>query len=287
MLIIFREIKRGEKMSLITVDDKKCTSCQICTKVCPVGILKLDEKTKIPTAIENAEEICINCGHCVSVCPYKAFSLEMMKADQLDELEKNWKIPLDKLEPFLKGRRSIRQFKDEKVEKEKIEKLIDIARYAPTGLNKQPIRWTVVYEPAQTKSLAQSVVDWMQHLIDNKNPLAESLRMDLTVDMWAKNQDRICRGAPHIIIGHALKEDMIAAQAATIGFTYLELSAVSMGLGPCWAGYVNMAINASDDLRKFLGLSQRSACFGAMLIGYPKYEYKMIPLRNKPNVKWR
>lgn len=274
-------------MSLIDINQDQCKADGICTRVCPVGILTMDKHKQIPVAIEHAEEMCINCGHCVCVCPHGALSLNTMPVEDLKELPADWRVNEDKLAVFLKSRRSIRQYKDAVVSKENIEKLIDIARYAPTGLNKQPIRWTVVYEKAQTHKLAEIVVRWMEKLIELKSPLAESLRMDLTISMWQQGKDRICRGAPHIILGHALKEDMIAPQAATIAFTYLELAAVSMGFGPCWAGYVNMAVNASEDARKFLGLSSRSACFGAMLLGLAQYEYKRIPLRNKPSIKWR
>jgi len=69
--------------------------------------------------------------------------------------------------------------------------------------------------------------------------------------------------------------------------TYLELTAVSMGMGVCLVDYVNMAVNSSAEVRKFLGLSSRSACFRVMLLGYAKYEYKRLPLRNKAIVRWR
>jgi nitroreductase/NAD-dependent dihydropyrimidine dehydrogenase PreA subunit len=274
-------------MSLITVDEKKCTACRICNHVCPVGILKMDKQNKIPVTISKADELCINCGHCVSVCPYKALSLDTMKSDELQELGNDWKIPSEKLETFLKARRSIRNFKEDKVEKEKLEKLIDIARYAPTGLNRQPVRWMAVHDNALTRNIAEAVIGWMRSLIKENDPIADSLRMDLSVQAWEKGYDRICRGAPHLIIGYALKEDMTAPQAAAIGLTYLELAAVSLGLGACWAGYVNYAINSSDEVRKIIGLSKRSACFGAMLIGYPAYEYKRIPKRNMPSIKWK
>jgi hypothetical protein len=46
-----------------------------------------------------------------------------------------------------------------------------------------------------------------------------------------------------------------------------------------------MAINADPETRKFVGLSKRTDCFGAMMVGYPKYGYQRIPARNKPHIK--
>jgi nitroreductase len=47
----------------------------------------------------------------------------------------------------IKGRRSIRQFTDEPVEKETLEKLLDAARWAPTASNQQRWRFVVVTSP--------------------------------------------------------------------------------------------------------------------------------------------
>jgi nitroreductase len=57
---------------------------------------------------------------------------------------------------FLRSRRSIRAFiKDRPVEKETIKKLIEIARYAPTGGNSQMVEWTVFTDKAKMKELSR------------------------------------------------------------------------------------------------------------------------------------
>jgi len=48
----------------------------------------------------------------------------------------------------IKARRSIRQFTDEPIEKETLEKLLDAARWAPTGGNQQKWRFVVVTSPS-------------------------------------------------------------------------------------------------------------------------------------------
>ena len=49
----------------------------------------------------------------------------------------------------IKGRRSIRQFADKPIEKEKLEKLLQAARWAPSGGNLQRWRFVVVTSPSQ------------------------------------------------------------------------------------------------------------------------------------------
>jgi hypothetical protein len=49
------------------------------------------------------------------------------------------------------------------------------------------------------------------------------------------------KSAPIVIVAHAAKDDLMAPTASTIALSYLELTATSMGLGCCWAGYFNAA----------------------------------------------
>ncbi len=49
----------------------------------------------------------------------------------------------------IKSRRSIRQFTDEPLGKEELERLLDAARWAPSGGNQQRWRFVVVTSPAQ------------------------------------------------------------------------------------------------------------------------------------------
>lgn len=48
----------------------------------------------------------------------------------------------------IKSRRSIRQFTDEPIEKDTLEKLLDAARWAPTASNQQRWRFVVVTDPS-------------------------------------------------------------------------------------------------------------------------------------------
>ncbi len=268
-------------MALFTVDKNKCRGDEACVAECPLGLISLDAREHIPVPSIDAEDVCINCGHCVAVCPSGALSLAAMRAEECPELPAGWKIPPERLERFLKGRRSIRAYKKTTVDRDILIRLVDIARYAPSGINRQPAEWIIIHEPAKVNDIAREVVVWMKSMVDSGNPLAESLHMRNRVAAWESGKDYICRGAPHLIIACALKEDVTAAAACTIALAYAELAAVSFGLGACWAGYVNMALNMWPPAHQMLGISKRRACFGALMIGYPKFEYYRIPVRNK------
>lgn len=266
--------------------NKKCTGCGICVEICPIRIIKKPDGDKIPTMVEGGEERCIRCGHCLSVCPEGAISFSEMAVEDCKVLPENWRIHFEKIETFFKARRSIRVYQNKPVEKEKLVKLIETVKYAPSGINRQPVCWAVIHDTEKVKEISRLVIEWMRGMVNANHAMAGSLNMEKMVKSYDKGNDPISRGAPHLVISYALKDDLTAPQACTIALSYMELAAMSLGLGTCWAGYVHMGLNYNPEIKKFIGLSHRTDCFGAMMIGYPKYEYKRIPMRNKPHVRW-
>ncbi|MCM8761387.1 MAG: nitroreductase family protein [Candidatus Omnitrophica bacterium] len=273
-------------MSFLRVDITECASCGTCVEVCPVRILELDAE-KRPRVREGREDDCISCGHCACACPKGAISLDFMPIEKLKELPAGWRLTPEKAEVFFKGRRSIRVYKDEMVDKAVIDKMIDIARYAPTGINRQEVHWAVIHDPNKVKELAGLTVEWMKGLVAEKSPLAESLHFEGIIKAFESGSDRICRGAPHTVITYAPKADRMAVTDCVIAMAHFELIALPFGLGACWAGYLKMALNEYTAARKAAGISSKAECHGAMLLGYPKYEYNCIPLRVEPRIIWR
>jgi nitroreductase len=90
-----------------------------------------------------------------------------------------------------------------------------------------------------------------------------------------------------MVIVYAPKNDVSTAQDCTVALTYFEIAAAAAHLGTCWAGYAALAINMSPQVRRFVYLSSRMHCFGAMLVGYPRFQYHRVPMRNKPHIIWR
>ncbi len=274
-------------MNLFVVDPEKCKKDHICVDECPARIIEMKAKDTPPVPVSGAEEFCIQCGHCVAVCPYGALSHKVMAPEQCPPVRKEFLASPGWAEHFLRSRRSIRTYKKKVVERETITKLIDIARYGPTGHNSQPVRWLVIHDHEAVKDLAAHVADWMRFLLKEQKEFAMSLHMDRTVAGWDAGMDPICRKAPHVIVTHAPKDDRAAPSACTIALSYLDLAAPSMGLGACWAGYFHAAASMWPPMQEALGLPEGHTCFGSMMIGYPKHAYYRLPLRNEPPITWR
>ena len=118
-------------MGLLIVDQDKCQKDGLCAKECPMAIILLQDKESYPELVPGGELLCNLCGHCVAVCPHGALSHTQVPLADCPPLKKDLVINEEQAVQFLRSRRSIRFFKDRPVEKETIQKLIKIARYAP------------------------------------------------------------------------------------------------------------------------------------------------------------
>ena len=272
-------------MELIKVNHETCNQDGICAAVCPACLIVLKEGA--PTPIDAADELCIRCGHCVAVCPTASLNHADIPLENCTPIVKELGITVDQTEQFLRSRRSIRQYKNRIVEKAELSKLVDIARFAPSGHNLQPVEWLVLGDKTELKRLSGIVVEWMRWLITNMPDVASSMHMDRTVARYENGNDVVLRDAPAVIVAHAHKANRVAPVACNIALTYLELASTPMGMGACWAGYFNAAATTFPPMIEALDLPPDHQAFGSMMVGYPQYRYQRMPSRNEPKITWR
>jgi nitroreductase/NAD-dependent dihydropyrimidine dehydrogenase PreA subunit len=276
-----------EIMSLFTVDPDKCKRDGICAEVCPFHIIDFSDREAVPKPVQGAEEECFNCGQCMSACPYGALDLTSMPMPECTPMREEFSLNIHQVDQFLRGRRSCRVYKDEIVPRETLEQLIGMAGYAPSGHNTQPTSWLVIYDKDEVRKLAGLTVEFLRTRLESQPDFARSIHMDTIVDAWDEGSELVFRGAPHVIIAHAHKDERTAPIGCVIAQAYLELAANALGLGACWAGYFNVASLNYPPLQDALQLPEGHQNFGALMIGYPKYKYHRIPLRNAPRITWR
>jgi nitroreductase/NAD-dependent dihydropyrimidine dehydrogenase PreA subunit len=279
-------MERRLPVRLLEVDQQSCKQDGICAAVCPVGIIDFEEG-RYPGPIDGAEALCIRCGHCVAACPTGSLSHGEMPVDQCPPIQRNLQLSAEHCEHFLRSRRSIRVYKDKPVPRGDLARLIEVARYAPSGHNSQCTEWLVLDNRDELRKLAGIVAEWMRWMISNMPELALALHMDKTLQRWEEGNDVILRDAPVVIITHAEEENRMAPSTCIIALTYLELAAPSMGLGSCWAGYFNAAATVFPPMKEALSLPTGHQCFGSMMVGYPKFSYHRLPMRKPPPISWR
>ena len=271
---------------LFSVDTELCNRDGICVEACRRHIIEMKDKDTVPSPTAEAEELCVDCGHCVSVCPTGALSLATMTPEDCPEIQDDRQISEEQAEQFLRSRRSIRWYRDKPVEREKLDKLIQIAGYPPSGHNARPVRLTIVEGKAEVKRMSTLVIDWIRLMIEESSAMADYLRFDRIIGFWEKGEDTICRNAPNLIISHAPESGRLTHVDCILALAYMELAAYPMGLGATWAGFVMNATNLYPPLAEAMALPEDHKCFGVLMLGYPDIEFIRMPLRKSPLVTW-
>lgn len=279
--------RMGDLVSLLQVDEKKCQRDGVCVAVCPARIIELNDSSPVPTPTADAEKMCIKCGHCVAVCRQGALSHRLFGPDTCASVTADLALSVEHVEHLLRSRRSIRAYQEREVERETLAKLVDVAHYAPTGSNSQQVRWIVVDSRDEVQRTAGLVIEMMRQLVLDGHPLAARFPVASLVKSWESGTDRICRGAPALIVAYSPKDSLRSPVDPVIALSFMDVAAPSLGLGTCWAGYLMAAVPQWPPLREALGLPDTETSLAAMMVGYPKYRYYRLPPRDEPHILWR
>ena len=270
--------------TMIRVDETLCITCGSCIRACPGGLIT---KEQFPVPIADGWDLCIDCGHCVSICPTGAMNQRSMGPDDCEPIDIHLIPRWDRVSQFLRARRSVRGFINKPVEKEKLLQLLEVARYAPNGANRQVVRWLVINDHAEVHRIAGLTIDWMKAVKSANPALYEEARLEVFVEPWEAGQDRISRGAPCVIQAYAKKDERTAAPAAFIAIAYAQLAATGLGLGTTFTGTINTASQSYPPLIEAMKLPDGYSAYATFVIGYPAERYQRIPVRKPVDVTWR
>ncbi|MBN1570816.1 MAG: nitroreductase family protein [Acidobacteria bacterium] len=270
-------------MGLLIIDAEKCKRDGFCVRDCPTAIIRLPEKG-VPEIIPGGEATCLDCGHCVAVCPHDALSHKRIPIEKSPPVREELRISEAQVVQFLRMRRSVRHFLDRKVEREKIRKLIEIARYAPTGGNSQMVEWVVLDDKARIREIAGLTVNWLRELIKNPQVVAASPYLPVTVASWDAGNDSVLRDAPALVIAMAPREAMNGLVDLTLALSYLDLFASALDLGTCWAGLLQGTMINSPAVKAAAGVPESYPHHYPMMVGYPEFKFHRLPERKEPKI---
>ncbi len=264
-------------MPEFNLNESKCNSCGTCSSLCPTGSIQMNQYPH-----QSPDSSCISCGHCEAGCEGGALQINNPNLEPpLTNISS--KISPEELGAYMRNRRSIRNYKNKLVSPDTIKEVMDIVRYAPTGMNSQPVKWVILENPSKVKELSSICIDWMKKEVENDSPLSQYVPMESLITVWNTGIDPILRGAPHVFIATA--SDSSATVDGIIALSHLELALPAFGLGACWAGYLKMAATGYEKVNKFLNLKDDSF-IGALMVGYPESKYFRIPKRNKVDIRF-
>jgi nitroreductase len=191
---------------------------------------------------------------------------------------------------IVKSRRSCRKFKSKPIPDQYLNKIIEMARWAPSGANSQPWDFVIV----KKKELRQKITQFIKDFISLYYKLEHTRESALRFPSVTQPVDKIgYEDAPVFIIMCGDKRtkqayplytnveisDAIFEASLTNAFLYMQLAANTLGLGSQWVSAVRMWY-VQCLIKNLLGIPDEFAIYDMFVVGYPASEPKPRLVRN-------
>ena len=172
------------------------------------------------------------------------------------------------LKKILDKRLSTRKFSDRKVEKQKIETIVNMTLQAPSSRNSRSTRLWVVEQP-----------ELLQHIADMRD----------YGSAFVKNA-----AAAILVMGDKTATDLWIDNCA-ISATILQMAIVDEGLASCWVHVNDRPVlraepegkKADEFLREKLNIPENYGILCAIAVGYSDFEPAALPTyEGEERVKW-
>jgi nitroreductase/NAD-dependent dihydropyrimidine dehydrogenase PreA subunit len=276
---------------MVIVDGSKCRGCGLCAGICHERCIALATGSGGSVA-EIDHALCSTCTQCIAICPQQALSwdhvspvacepAQLPSADQLDEL--------------FKQRRTVRRFKEARIERALVKEIVGYGIYAPT--NNYDLRAIVVDDPAVLEALDAIImhyVSWVYNLVYRPAPVFRLIRA-ITPAIGPKTKVKMEHG---LKVGRAFdsppaalvflvgdRRIVLSEASAQYALYNMILYAQAKGIGSRINGGIPLTLDRSRRARRCLGLQKHEHILAAVELGYPavrfrnKVEGKALPIR--------
>jgi len=176
------------------------------------------------------------------------------------------------------GRRAVREYTAAAVDERTIHRLIDAAIEAPSAVNQQPWRFTVVRDQGVLDAVSREAKSHMVATMAG-NPHAAHFQMRLGDPNF-----HIFYHAPVLILISASAPGPWIVEDCALAAENLMLAAYAAGLGTCWIGFAQGYLNTAAGKRA-LGLPDAWVPVAPVIVGHPKAAPPPVT-RNKPEIRW-
>jgi len=179
----------------------------------------------------------------------------------------------------IKGRRSVRKFKPDPVPKAVLDHIMEMAIWAPSGMNRQEWYFIVVQGAKKDELLKicagafEDVRPHLEQVFAGKPKIVESTRVFFET----------FGGAPVLILAYAGKGGMGSwdTNSTAVAAENLMLAAYEAGLGATWTDGV---LRREKEINELFGITDKMLCC-VLPLGYPD-EASRVPQRREGRVEW-
>ncbi len=288
----------------IKIDEALCKKDGLCAMTCMRSIFQQKEKNTLPQIIDS--KFCYGCGQCMAICSHGAISHSRYPDGTVTPIISENMPSYDQVMELIRSRRSKRLFKNRPIEKDVLDKVIDAARFAPSGHNEQSTQFIVVQDRDKIHEIGKLTA---KGLVKMAQPFRYAIgRMIMRRVIGARSTEYVTKMVPELetlAAKYNEGDDMILRQAPTlllfcadsVGGTFAgvnanlalhnaTLAAETVGLGCFYTGFVVIVSDRDSSICSSVGLPDTHKIYGALAVGYPRLKFKNWQERNPPKVTW-
>ena len=287
----------------ISIDADVCTKDGLCAMTCGRAVFRQEEKATIPEIV-NLER-CFRCGQCVAICPQGAISHSHFPDGTVNPIRSEYVPTYDQVLELIRSRRAKRSFKEKTVDRDVIEKVLEVARFGPSGHNEQTTEFVVIQDEEIIHEIASLTAGSLGRFAERtRNPIAQMMmrfilgrreaaaRIEVAPELggvaslFNDGTDYILRDAPVLVLFCADSVGGFSSENANLALQNAALAAETVGLGCFYAGFVVIASSFDDNIARYLSLPETHKIYGALAMGYPRLKFSKWPERNPAKVTW-
>ncbi|MBR1743130.1 MAG: nitroreductase family protein [Lachnospiraceae bacterium] len=167
-----------------------------------------------------------------------------------------------------KKRHTVRKYDRRPVEKEKIEKILEAGRWAPTAVNAQPQRVLVLDTQENLEKVrAFCTFGWQKKYVELAKESDTEGHEKIVIYYGAPVVMVVCYDTEECWI-HPESGKASGATDATIVATHMMMEAASIGLGSAWISYFD-----EEKARELLEIPKHWKPVCMLYVGYPAEDY--------------
>ena len=264
---------------MITIDQSKCNLCGWCVEICHEYCIDIHDNV-----LKINYDYCSTCTQCIAVCPKEALSWENIQPGRYN---REMTPDSQQIDELLKERRTIRDFKEKKIDRNLLEEIVNYAVYAPTHSfdmraiiidREEAIQeidrmiyssslkiYKYLYKPRIAYPFIRSIAPGRKHEYLKAKPKLEAARKR------GRNFKTI---PPAIIMIVADRRVPLSLESAQYALYSINLYAHTKDLGCRNMVGNQMFLNRNRSIRKLIGLKKYERIYGTMAIGYPAIKFR-------------
>lgn len=274
---------------MIVVDTRRCGGCGLCASICHEGCIALVDTT---ATVEHT--YCSTCTQCIAVCPQQAISWDNTPPEAFDH---DLLPTSEQIDELLRQRRTMRRFKDQKVDRSLIKEIVSYGIYAPT--NNYDLRAIVVDEEAMISALDGIMVRFsariyglfykprllfavLSRLWPNPDYVLNQPKLKEVTERGYTFEHNI--SAMVFVVGD--KKTPLSEASATYHLYNMVLYAQTVGVGSRLWGPGQIFITRTREGRSLLGLARHERIYGTVLLGYPAVKFSNKVRGKTLSIQW-